>query len=582
VDPQAGDTSRPLRVVVDLDPVLADQPGAQHLTWMLVTLLTRSTNAVIASVGLEVDDVPLLPGIDPGMPDGGPSLSNSLKSAAGVFGPHAAPVVDASDLDDADLVLRIAGPTSSSTRSSWVDATILRVSASEWTGAVTPDNTHDLPLNLDTGNPFGPYVAACLAAGQTYMHARVRDHLLQPMALNAWTLQQNTSDLTAGDDDFPSEPPAELNHVLAGVGAVGSALLLTLWAYQSVSGTIRAADADPQGIDDTNLQRCVAFHRVDAGHPKAPTAAMRLGGHHGLAIESTHGLAEALVGPHTHLISAIDTEKARGALQDQYPASAVQASTSGLRVEMLRVDPTSGTACLRCFNAPPDRPVPDADVRAQVATFDDDVVAAHAAAVGTNVEGVREWGRVGGCGQIGDALLERLRPSDGAPAQFSVGFASVLAGVLLAGQVLKDAIRRDGDRHSIVGDASLLGPTARFVVNFLDPVNVVAGPRRYMRDARCPACVGVRADIWKSRYRGCDASVAVMRASRLVVLRGRQTNEPLRANDPRCVPRGHRVDDPGRCRLDGDSSDAWRGHDARRLWKHRQPDQGLGAARSVA
>jgi hypothetical protein len=48
------------------------------------------------------------------------------------------------------------------------------------------------------------------------------------------------------------------------------------------------------------------------------------------------------------------------------------------------------------------------------------------------------------CGHIGDALLERLRPSDGDPAQFSVGFMSVLAGTLLAAQAIKDAVRRAG------------------------------------------------------------------------------------------------------------------------------------------
>lgn len=494
-------TSQPLRVVLDVAPALAGQPGAQHLTWMLATLLTRNTKAVIASVGLHISDMPLLPGTDPGAPDGGPSLNDALKSTAGVFGPDAAPVVDATELDDADLVLQLGDRSSLSSASSWPSAAILRVSANEWTGAVTPDSTQALPLNLASSNPFGPYVAACLAVGQAYMYARVREHVLQAVALNAWTLDQTTNDLTASDGVHPNEPSAELDHVLAGVGAVGSALLLTLWAYQPASGTIRAVDADPHGIDDTNLQRCVPFHRIDIEQPKAQTAAMRLNGHHGLVIEPTNGRAEDLVGAQTHLISAIDTEQARQALQDKYPASAVQASTSGLRVEMLRVDPTSGTACLRCFNAPPRESVPDSQVQAQVADMDDATVAEHAAAVGTDTERVREWGRTGGCGQIGDALLARLRPSDGSAAQFSVGFASVLAGVLLAGQVLKDAIRRDGEAGSITGDAPLIGLTARFVTNLLDS-NGIPGPRRYLRDPDCPACRGLRAEIWAARYKG--------------------------------------------------------------------------------
>lgn len=469
---------------------------------MLTTLLTRNTNAVIAAVGLVVNDVPLLPGTDPGAPDGGPSLNDALKATAFVFGPDAAPVVDATEVDDADLVLQLQDRELSSSASYWPGAAILRVSASGWTGAVTPSGTQDLPLDLATTNPFGPYVAACLAAGQTYMYARIHGHELQAVALNAWTLDQTTTDLVALDGGHPDEPSAEVDHVLAGVGAVGSALLLTLWAYRSASGTIRAVDADPHGVDNTNLQRCTPFHRVDIGQPKAQTAADRLSGHYGLVIEPTNGRAEDLVSAQTHLISAIDTEQAREALQDKYPASAVQASTSGLRLEMLRVDPTSGAACLRCFNAPPRESVPDSELQAQVADMDDATVAKHAAAVGTDAARVREWGRTGGCGQIGDALLARLRPSDGSAAQFSVGFASVLAGVLLAGQVLKDAIRRVGDEGAVVDNAPLFGPTARFVTNLLDPVNSIAGPRPYLRDPRCPACEGVRADIWKSRYTG--------------------------------------------------------------------------------
>jgi hypothetical protein len=257
---------------------------------------------------------------------------------------------------------------------------ILHVFAAGWTGAVTPDAAEVPPLDIASANPFGPYVAACLAAGQAYMHARVRDHHLQAVLLNAWTLTQATTDLGAVAAVDPGEPSVELDHLVAGVGAVGTALLLTLWAYQQASGTIRAVDADPKGVDDTNLNRCVPFHWTDLGLPKAVVAAERLSRHHGLVIEPTVGYAQYLVGPRTHLISAVDTPNARQALQDKYSASAVQASTSGLRLEMLRIDPTVGTACLRCFN-PPRGETPDIEVRAQVADMDDATIAAHAAAV---------------------------------------------------------------------------------------------------------------------------------------------------------------------------------------------------------
>jgi hypothetical protein len=452
---------------------------------------------VIATISINASDTPLLPGIDPSTPEGGPSLLDALKATAGVFGPAAAPVIDGRGPDGTDLVLQI-GNTSAS---NWPGAAVLNVSASGWTGVVTP-NADEMPaLNHAGQNPYGPYIAACLAAGQAYMFARVRGYHLQPIALNAWTLTQATSDLAAAASVDPGEPSVELDHVLAGVGAVGTALLLALWAYQNASGTIHAADADPKGIDDTNLNRCLPFHWTDLGRPKARVAAERLSGNHSLVIKPTDGQAQNLISPRTHLISAVDTPNAREALQDKYSASAVQASTSGLRLEMLRVNPTVGGACLRCFN-PPRRETSDSEVRARVADMDEATIAAHAAALGTEPDQVREWGRVGGCGQIGDALLGRLRPSDGSVAQFSVGFVSVLAGVLLAGQVLKDAIRRAGDPKNVTENIPLAGAETRFVTNLLDPVNALATVRRYSRDGECPSCRGVRAKVWANRWTG--------------------------------------------------------------------------------
>lgn len=497
LDEKSADPSYPIRVVVDVDTALTSRQGAQHLTWLLVTLLTRSTGSVIATIGISSDDAPLIAGIDPAAPDGGPSFLRALKDTAAAFGPEAAPVIDAEEFKCADLVLQIGKTT---TRC-WSGAETLHVSAAGWTGAVTPDAT-DVPAFDAVGeNPFGPYIAACLAAGQVYMYARVRGHRLQAFALNAWTLSQRTDDLGAVAADDPGEPSVELEHVLAGVGAVGSALLLTLWVYRQASGTIRAADDDPKGVDDTNLNRCVPFRWADLGLPKAITASDRLSGHHGLVIEPTVGNAQDLVGRRTHLISAVDTPDARQALQDRYPASAVQASTSGLRLEMLRVDPTVGTACLRCFN-PPREQTPDSEIRAQVADMNEATLAAHAEAIGADPNQVREWARTGGCGRVGDALLDRLRPSDNRDTQFSVGFMSVLAGVLLAGQVLKDAVRRADHPGHITGGLPLFRRDARFVTNLLDPRNALAGVRRYGRDNECPACRGTRAVLWAKRWTG--------------------------------------------------------------------------------
>jgi hypothetical protein len=495
---ECGEASRALQIVIDVDVDLdvATGYGTQRLIWLLATLLVRSTTSIIEVVGIDLADTPLLDLVDPSAPAGSPSLVENLRATVPAFGPFAVPIVDANQVVKADLVLTLG--TAGGARP---DAEILYVAADGWTGAVSPNSADVCGLDTAHANPFGAYLAACLAAGEVYKRARFRNYDAQAVAMNAWTLTHASTGLAAVAEVDPGEPVAELDQVLAGVGAIGSAFLLALWNCQQVSGIIRAADADLRGIDDTNLNRCVPFLYSDIGRPKADVAAERLRGHHGLAIKALKGRAEGHVGPETHLVSAVDKEVARQSLQDRYPASAIQASTSGLRLEMLRVDPTTGTACLRCFNPPPDEKS-DSAIRQEVADMDDASVAALADDVGVNPQTVRTWGRVGGCGHVGAALLDRLRPSDAGPAQFSVGFMSVLAGTILAAQAIKDAVRRSKVPAGISDGVPLVGDEARFVANLAAAANGLGGVRRYVRDAGCPACRGVRADIWASRWSG--------------------------------------------------------------------------------
>lgn len=62
--------------------------------------------------------------------------------------------------------------------------------------------------------------------------------------------------------------------------------------------------------------------------------------------------------------------------------------------------------------------------------------------LGVPVTDVHAWTHHGGCGTVGDRMLTHLRAATGHPAEFSVGFMSVLAGVLLAARAVQDASAR--------------------------------------------------------------------------------------------------------------------------------------------
>jgi hypothetical protein len=349
--------------------------------------------------------------------------------------------------------------------------------------------------------PIGAYLAACLAAGMVFLQVRVNDYVPEPLAINAWTLGVGSPEgIRVGGE--PRDISIAVDHVLAGVGAVGSAVLQTLWATPQVSGRVHAIDADQRGIDHTNLNRCLIFTVNDIGSMKAPTAQRILSPAHGLSIFGDFGTAQSFVTATTRLISAVDTAEARLALQDRYPRAIVQASTRDLRLEMLRVDPTVMTPCLRCFN-PPATLLPDEEARAQLDPSDDAAVNEHARALGVPSKDVRDWILHGGCGQLGEQMLERLRPSGGTAPEFSVGFVSVLAGVLLAGQVIKDAYFGTKAEFATRAAPALVGARARFTTNLAAPVSPLGAIRTYHRDQSCPCCgPGARRDVWLTRWTG--------------------------------------------------------------------------------
>lgn len=363
----------------------------------------------------------------------------------------------------------------------------LYLAANGWCGGIS---TSPVEMNgSESVLPFGPYIAACLAAGEVFKAARLNPESYQcPESIfySAWTRSPSKSFIAAG----PTELEHELAIALAGVGAVGCAFLHVLNACPGVSGKVVLADNDDKGLEKSNLNRYILFGIDSVGRMKA-TEAARLLTDSPISFDPYDQALEALTPVPMSIVSAVDTNPSRIAIQNKYPAQIISASTHDLRAEVLRCGPPGIGVCLRCYN-PPAVAKSDAQVAAEIQAMTDDELAAYAKAAAVTVAQVRQWAASQKCGMAGEAVLRHFRESEPQPHGFSVGFVSVMAGTLLAAELVMGS--------SSSNDSIRTGN--RSVFQFWSPFATTNRSTDYIRDPQCPMCrpdsPAVR--IWNDRF----------------------------------------------------------------------------------
>lgn len=413
-----------VHVGVVVERAAAEQVATQHVAWMLVNLLAR-LEGTVELISLACPETDLVGRISPLSPSA-TTLKETLLDGAGQI--DGVPLRD-EDPHDTDILLTV-GPGGRPS-AGW------RVFGEEFTGAISRDGID----GSGTGRlPIGPYVAACLAAGEVFRSTRLPEARYHPTGSLSFSLLDYRLGDGHLDDHFALPDRLTLDFGLAGVGAVGCALLQTLWACPGLGGRAIIADSDQKGVDTTNLNRCVIFDRRHVGLPKATTAAALLKDCE-LLWEPVDGLyaPDSIPRVPPTLLSAVDTNHSRIALQEGFwPGRLFGASTLDLRAEICRLGPPGRGPCLCCFN-PPEPTIPDGVRREALLRAGEEEMAAVAARIGSSVEDVRSWAEKGECGQVDAAAISYLQQGDEAEPMFSVGFVSVLAGVALAAEILKES-----------------------------------------------------------------------------------------------------------------------------------------------
>ncbi len=476
LDPQ---TEVAVRVVVP--EATAASSSVQHAAWMTVNLLARA-EGIVSRVEIECPDVEVR---DQTIPFGvATGLGQRLLEAGGAIG--VVPVLHAAGVVDQRVVVGGMGEDAG-------ESGVIHLVGAGWWGGVAIGRRPEswAGLDLDRDEPIGPYVASCLAVAEIFLKVRAPQLVVDRPGCWGWNSWFRSNEATPADLG-PSWEVLDLSeNALAGVGAVGAAWMHALWAAPRANGRVVVADADAEGVSISNLNRGLLFRRADVERPKATTAAEAAAGT--ISWLPFDGRFEAQPHRPRVLVSAVDNNRARDVLQGLYSAYFISGSTRDLRAEVMAGGEPGVGACLRCFN-PPELAVSDDELRSRAARDDSASLAAIAADLGVEVESVEARLQSGACDALSDRLLERLRRKYGeeAPAQFAVGFGSVMAGVLLAAETIRFAI--DGE----------LWPSAssdRVTFQFQHPSAQSNRVRPYFRDSHCPKCDGrvPALPVWRAR-----------------------------------------------------------------------------------
>lgn len=481
-------------VLVQVSEAMAAAPGGQHLVWMLVSLLSRQFK-VVSEIVLEVPSTAVLhAGVAPFGAKA--TLVETLEECVNlVSGPHVN-VARASLGSTPDVALVIGNGTPVAPRH-W------QLYADGWRffvgldGAV-PETPPQSKLSI------GPYLCASYAAGEVFKLLRGmkagRGAFIRTHFASAWTMS-NAETWAALVEGPAADQFGPLPHFyFAGAGAVAQAAALCLGSSE-FTGSCSAVDKD--ALDLTNDNRYALSTREDAGKSKVQILRtyMKTHGFECHAVPEWWESFATAGGKHAPtadiralereykfpiVLSCVDKNQPRHALQNAVPQLLVGGSTDGLTAKASIFDFGVEMACLKCHNPLQSR---NAVVQARIAALqqlDTEQRTAYAQEIGLTDTDVTLLLSPGGCGRLSESDLERF--AAGAPAM-SVGFISAAAGVLQVTQFLR--YLHLGAAEAARGGAMAVATFARAKVRLM----------HVGRDQACD-CVPLLQDRWREVWPG--------------------------------------------------------------------------------
>ena len=355
------------------------------------------------------------------------------------------------DFDDGlDAIILIGSDCSTNAACSFIK----KIMAVRWLAFVgDEEDFKEIPMTDDT-NPFGALVAGCLGTGEIFKYlgnmADDAGSYLTDFCFSSYDFLCH--DIKTGykkeflEKSNPRIPDniylEEL--VVAGCGAVGHAFGQSIYSLERVQAALTVIDrdvndhGDSENIESTNLARYILANNNDLDKPKAKTLSERLGTKKGLDVDYSDQDFHEWSGTHDkkiqHIVSCVDNNRARHAIQEQLAKNLHGGSSDGLRSQISMYDMSANIQCLKCSN--PISEISDEKLLEKLSKMSDSERLEQCKILELDHEKITAMISDPKCGTLDMGALKKF-PGLWQGKEFSVNFVTALSGILLASEIIK-------------------------------------------------------------------------------------------------------------------------------------------------
>lgn len=353
-------------------------------------------------------------------------------------------------IEENDAIILLGHDTETNTQSKFS----IRASSNEWLAYVGRHNWHPPTFSKNNNNPFGAFSAACIAVGDVFKFIGGLNEKNGAYSLKSCFSSYDFSmrDIEEGEA-IVLENPSLSGRVdigklhIVGAGAVAHSVCHSLYAIPEVIGKLIIIDRKTNEkektelIDDKNLNRYVMASRIDINKPKGQLLA-EIMNHKKPSIdasgfdESFETYVNTTSDSYFHVLSCIDTNRARHAIQDQIPRIIHGGSTYEMRIQTSLYELAKNTQCLKCYNPIASDSETDKEVIERLRSLSPEEIREEARKAEIDPKKLSQFLKEPQCGILGNESIQKFAKFK-TELQASVSFVSAMSGFMLAAELIK-------------------------------------------------------------------------------------------------------------------------------------------------